>query len=236
MNTQDEIKQRLEVAQLYEEMGQTAKAVTYYIAAAEIALKGRLFTLGQEFLNKVLALDSSNEKAKNYLQRLQQHLASVDGGAGGSPGAQPTAGQSPAAAQAPSLSGKLTVPTPALYLRSDQIGAILAQVSSAPNGKFFPYDPLPKIDQRAIEQKAQALEARREQERAKERTAVESAFGNRPRPEFRTGGGLLDQVKRSGRGSKKDSKPEEDDGGRKRGQRGGNQNLADRIARKIQGS
>ncbi len=236
MNTQDEIKARLEVAQLYEEMGQTAKAVNYYIAAAEIALKGRLFTRGKEFLDKVLTLDPGNEKAKSYLQRLQQHLASVEGG-GGQPGDQAAApGSSSAVAQTPVANGKLTIPTPALYLRSDQIGAILAQVSSAPNAKFFPYTPLPKIDQRAIEQKAQALEAKREQERAKERTAVESAFGNRPRPEFSAGGGILDQVKRSGRSAKKDNEPEADDAGRRRGRRGGNQSLADRIARKIQGS
>lgn len=237
MNAQEEIKARLEVAQLYEEMGQTAKAVNYYIAAAEISLKAKLFDRGREFLQKVLQLDADNEKAKSYLQRLEQHLASVGGPASGSANA-PNAG---AHAEAPKrAAGTLSVPTPALYLRNDQIGAILAQVTSAPNPKFFPFDPLPKIDQQALAEKAAALEAKREIERAKERTAVESAFGNQARPSFTAGSGFLEQANRSSRGSRKDKDEDEsgggDSGGRRRGRRGGNQSLADRIAKKIQGS
>ena len=76
MSAQDEIKQRLEVAQLYEEMGQLPKATRYYIAAAEIALKGKLFDKGRELLHKALQLDPDNAQAKTYLDKLDKHLAS----------------------------------------------------------------------------------------------------------------------------------------------------------------
>ena len=77
MSAQDEIKQRLEVAQLYEEMGQLPKATRYYIAAAEIALKGKLFDKGRELLHKALQLDPDNAQAKTYLDKLDKHLASL---------------------------------------------------------------------------------------------------------------------------------------------------------------
>lgn len=240
MKAQEEIKARLEVAQLYEEMGQLPKAARYYLAAAEIALKGKLFDRGRELLHKVLELDADNGQAKSYLQRLDKHLESL-GQAPRRPAGQPVA----APAQAVSGSGQVTTPTPALYLKSEQISAILSQVSSAPNPKFFPYTPLPKIDVRAIEEKNKQLEATREEMRAKERTAVESAFGNRTAG-FTSGnktGGFLDQVQRSGR--KRDKVKDEsaetpksgpaEEGRRRGGRRGGNIDLADAIRKRLQG-
>ena len=238
MKAQEEIKARLEVAQLYEEMGQLPKASRYFLAAAEIALKAKLFDHGRKLLNKVLELDPDNTQAKTYLQKLDKHLASL----GHAPSAP--AGGAPASA-APSASaagggGKLSIPTPALYLRSEQISAILSQVSSAPNPKFFPFDPLPKIDVSAIEEKNKRMEAIKEAERAKERTAVESAFGNR-KGGFTTGemtGGFLNQVQRSGssrrKGKEKEASTEDAGSGRKR-RRGGNQDLADSIRKRLQG-
>ena len=234
MSAQDEIKQRLEVAQLYEEMGQLPKATRYYIAAAETALKGKLFDRGRELLNKALDLDPDNAQAKTYLEKLDKHLASL--------GYAPKAAANTAAPARPAAaagSGGVTVPTPALYLRSEQVSAILSQVSSAPNQKFFPYTPLPKINMQAIEEKNRKLEATREAQRAKERTAVESAFGN-SRGGFTSGGttsGFLDQAQRSGRKREKveDSVEEESTDSRRKRRRGANKDLADSIRKRLQG-
>ena len=232
MKAQEEIKARLEVAQLYEEMGQLPKASRYYLAAAEIALKAKLFDHGRKLLNKVLELDPDNVQAKTYLQKLDQHLASL-----GHAPSKPAAGAAPAAPAASRGDG-VTIPTPALYLRSEQISAILSQVSSAPNPKFFPFTPLPKVDAQAIEEKNKQIEAAKEAERAKERTAVESAFGNRDTG-FSTGamtGGFLNQAQRSGRRKSKEASSEDNNASssRKR-RRGGNQDLADSIRRRLQG-
>jgi tetratricopeptide (TPR) repeat protein len=240
MKAQEEIKARLEVAQLYEEMGQLPKASRYYLAAAEIALKGKLFDRGRELLHKVLELDPDNTQAKTYLQKLDKHLESL-GQAPPRSATGPSVSQPTAAAG----SGGVTVPVPSLYLRSEQISAILSQVSSAPNPKFFPFTPLPKIDAHAVEEKNKRIEAAKEAERAKERTAVESAFGNRSRDGFTQSGltsGFLDQAQRSGSRRRKkeeestettaDEAPTE---GRRRGRRGANQDLRDSISKRLRG-
>lgn len=239
MSAQDEIKQRLEVAQLYEEMGQLPKATRYYIAAAETALKGKLFDRGRELLHKALQLDPANAQAKTYLEKLDKHLESL----GVAPKSAPGAGTSSAPAAAAAGSGNVTLPTPALYLRSEQVSAILSQVSSAPNPKFFPYTSLPKIDMQAIEEKNKRLEAAREAQRAKERTAVESAFSSSSGG-FSGGGtsGFLNQVQRTGRRRDKaeeesvDSAPDDNSSeGRRRRRGGANQDLADSIRKRLQG-
>lgn len=233
MNPQDEIKARLEVAQLYEEMGQNPKAARYYLAAAEIALKARFFDQGRGFLEKVLTLEPENKEAKSYLERLEQHLASQGGGA---------SAPRPAQVQNQASGRGLTVPTPSVYLRKDQIAAILAQVASAPNPKFFPFNPLPKIDEKAIEQKAKAAEAKRDEQRAKERTAVESSFSKGP-SQFGSGSsagagsgaGMFSQLSAGGRRRDKE-KSEEPATEEKRSRRGGaNMDLAESIRRRLQG-
>jgi tetratricopeptide (TPR) repeat protein len=235
MSAQDEIKQRLEVAQLYEEMGQLPKATRYYVAAAETALKGKLFDRGRELLNKALDLDPDNAQAKTYLEKLDKHLASL--GVAVKPSGKDVAPARPAAAAG---SGGVTVPTPALYLRSEQISAILSQVSSAPNQKFFPYTPLPRIDMHAIEEKNRKLEAAKEAERAKERTAVESAFGNSQGGFSKSGStsGFLNQAQRSGRKRDKPEESQEEEKsseGRRKRRRGANKGLADSIRKRLQG-
>lgn len=230
MNPQDEIKARLEVAQLYEEMGQGPKAARYYLAAAEIALKAKLFDQGKGFLEKVLVLEPDNKEARNYLDRLMAHLQS-HGMAGGGGSSKP-----PEAENKPSSAG-LSVPTPSVYLRKDQIAAILSQVASAPNPKFFPFSPLPKVDVKAIEAKARATEALREEQRMKERTSVESAF-NRGPSNFGSGGSsfLGGATRGSGRARDKDKSQEaaaEAEKPRGSGRRQGNQNLADSILKRI---
>ena len=231
MNPQDEIKARLEVAQLYEEMGQNPKAARYYLAAAEIALKAKLFDQGRGFLEKVLALDAENKEARSYLDRLNQHLAShgmAPPASGAGPGAVPTVD--------PSAGGGLLVPTPSVYLRKDQISAILSQVASAPNPKFFPFNPLPKVDERAIEQKSRQAEARREEQRAKERTAVESSFSKGPSA-FGSGGSGAGMFGNAGGRPRKEKEkseeaaPEE----KRRGSRGANNDLAEAMRRRLQG-
>lgn len=230
MNPQDEIKARLEVAQLYEEMGQNPKAARYYLAAAEIALKAKLFDQGRGFLEKVLALEPDNAQAKSYLERLNQHLASQTG----------SSAPRPAQEENRASGSGLTVPTPSVYLRKDQIAAILAQVASAPNPKFFPFNPLPKVDERAVEQKAKVAEAKRDEQRAKERTAVESSFSKGPSqfgasaPVSSGGGGMFAQSGPSRR-REKEKEPEGKD--ERRPRRGGaNMDLAESIRRRLQGS
>lgn len=231
MNAQEEVKARLEVAQLYEEMGQNPKAARYYLAAAEICLKSKLYSQGKEFLEKVLALDPDNAQAQGYIEKLDKHLAAHGmstkpaGGGGG-------------AAAVPAEGGELTVPTPALYLSQDQISAILSQVTSAPNAKFFPFDPLPRVDKAAIARKAAQAEAKREAQRAKERTLVESAFGS-GESSFKSTSGFLNQASRGSarrsRKEKEDEKAAKADKKKRRRSAGGNQSLAESIAKRIQG-
>lgn len=236
MKAQEEIKARLEVAQLYEEMGQLPKAARYYLAAAEIALKAKLFDRGRELLEKVLQLEPDNSQAKTYLAKLDQHLASLGQ-------APPQKSSGPAASQpaAAAGSGSVTIPTPSLYLRSEQISAILTQVSSAPNPKFFPYTSLPKVDPSAVQEKNRRMEAQREAERAKNRTAVESAFGNSKGNSFGSSemtGGFLDQVQRSGRSRKKDKEESSEDNSSREGRRrrrSGNLDLQESIRKRLQG-
>ncbi len=227
MNAQEEIKARLEVAQLYDEMGQKPKAARYYLNAAEIALKAKLFDQGRTLLEKVLELDPENKEARSYLDRLNQHMASQGGGA-----VAPVRVEN-----APKGSG-LTVPTPSVYLRKDQIAAILAQVASAPNPKFFPFNPLPQVDVKAIEAKARVEEAKREEQRSKERTSVESAFSRGP-SSFGAGApsGFLNAQRGGGRSREKkaDEPAAAEEKGRRGGGRGGNQDLADSIRRRLQG-
>jgi hypothetical protein len=227
MNPQDEIKARLEVAQLYDEMGQQAKAARYYLAAAEIALKAKLFDQGRGFLEKVLSLEPENKEARNYLDRLNQHLAAH--------GMGPANAASAASAPASGGGGGLTIPTPSVYLRRDQVAAILSQVASAPNPKFFPYNPLPKVDERAIEQKSKMAEAKREEQRAKERTAVESSFSKGPSA-FAAGGlGLFGNQSGGRRKEREKDKPAAAAEEPRRARRGANMDLAESIRRKLQG-
>ena len=230
MNPQDEIKARLEVAQLYEEMGQGPKAARYYLAAAEIALKAKLFDQGKTFLEKVLELEPENKEARNYLDRLIAHLQSHGMPAGGP--------KTPQVENRAAVGGGLTVPTPSVYLRKDQIAAILAQVASAPNPKFFPFTPLPKVDVKAVEAKAKATEAKREEQRMKERTSVESAFNRGPSSFGSGGSSFLGQAgggsrRREKEKEKSQEQPAEDDK-RRSNRRQGNQGLADSILKRIQ--
>lgn len=219
----EEIKARLEVAQLYEEMGQNSKAARYYLAAAETALKSKFYDQGREYLDKVLVLEPENQQAATYLQKLEQHLNSLG-----------VKSPAPSTNAAPPGTG-LSVPTPSVYLTNDQIAAILAQVSSAPNPKFFPYEPLPKVESDAIAEKAKALEAAKEVERMKTRTAVGSAFSDQS-SSFSVEGGFLNDVQRTTRGSrKKKAETEEKSEKKRRGRRGANTDLADSIRKKLLG-
>lgn len=224
---QDEIKARLEVAQLYEEMGQKPKAARYYLAAAEIALRAKLYDQGKSFLEKTLVLDPESGQARTYLDKLTAHMAAASGGVGALP---PTRVEN----QAASDQG-LCVPTPSVYLRKDQIAAILAQVASAPNSKFFPFDPLPKVDQSAIERKAKEAQSKRDEQMAKERTVVESSFGRGP-SSFSSGGGrgLFGASEGRSRREREEtpSNSSSEDKGRRRA-RGTNEGLADSILRKM---
>lgn len=146
---------------------------------------------------------------------------------------QPQAAPAPSAAPGPPT-GQVMVPVPCVFLRRDQQAAIISQITSAPDPKVFPFDPLPKVDPQAMAEKQRLREEEEEARRLKERTAVESAFGSGPA--FQTGGGgFLNQA----RPTSARSKSEDDSGGNKprsRRQRGGSLDFAESIRKKLQGS
>lgn len=236
MNAEDEARARLEVAQLYVEMGQLPKAARYYLAAAEIYRDAGLAHKARELLLKVMEFEPGNVQA-------QEMIGSLAGtpGVGGAPSApaQPAA----AAAQAPAVasgggagSGAVTSPTPCLFLRKDQQTAVMSQVTQAPDPAVFPFQPLPRVDARAMAKRQEERRKAEEAMKVKDRTRVESAFGGGPGGLTAGGGGLLAQAKRSGQGRRKNESAEEEAPKRgPRGVRSGNTDLADAIRRKLQG-
>lgn len=249
MSAEEEARARLEVAQLYVEMGQAPKAARYYLNAAEIYRDAGLGAKARELFNKVLELDPGNAQAQAELN------AMGTGGGAAPPTAPPTAG-SPATPSIPppdlggggailpsdgtpppgATVGKLQVPTPVIYMRNDQRAAVIAQITTAPDPKAFPFDPLPKVDVNAIAEKLALRKAAEEAEAMKNRTVVESAFSSGG-PGFSSGSssGLLGSANLSSAGGRKKKAPEPEDDSRKSRRRSGNQDLADSIRRRMQG-
>jgi len=205
-NAEDEAKARLEVAQLYEEMGQGAKAVRYLIAAAEIYRDRGDQARMREVYQRVLAIEPNNAQATKDLGALQQ--AAIDAqarpSAGGTPPAappgvgarvppSPTSGGPGAAATPPGAppagvqagaagagpSGRrVMVPTPWVGRDPKFLAAVRAQVTGPPDKSIFPYNPLPRIDDRALQAKAEARREKEAQEARKNQTRVDSQFSS----------------------------------------------------------
>ncbi|MGE0494962.1 MAG: hypothetical protein AB7S38_37490 [Vulcanimicrobiota bacterium] len=238
MNAEDEARARLEVAQLYVEMGQLPKAARYYLAAAEIYRDAGLAHKARELLLKVMEFEPGNVQA-------QEMIGSLAGtpGVGGAPSAPARPAAAPAA-QTPAAvtsgggagSGAVTSPTPCLFLRKDQQAAVMSQITQAPDPAAFPFQPLPRVDARAMAKRQEERRQAEEAMRVKDRTRVESAFGGGPGGLTAGGGGLLAQAKRSGQGRRKGDSTEDEAPKRgPRGVRSGNTDLADAIRRKLQG-
>lgn len=193
-NAEDEAKARLEVAQLYEEMGQGAKAVRYLIAAAEIYRDRGDQARMREVYQRVIAIEPNNAQALKDLGALQQ--AAIDaqarpaagaptagGQAGGRPPSPPTAG-APVPAQPPQPGGggaggrKVMIPTPWVGRDPKFLAAVRAQVTGPPDKMAFPFNPLPRIDDRALQARAEARREKEALEARKNQTLIPSSFSS----------------------------------------------------------
>ncbi len=249
MNAEDEARARLEVAQLYVEMGQLPKAARYYIQAAEIFLNAQLAAKARELLLKVLDFDPGNAQAESMLASLAGNPTVTGQRAPTAPApVAPPPVSTPPPEAAPTAGGPefelpanatLLVPTPCLFLRRDQQTAVMSQVTQAPDPAKLRWDPLPRIDEAALAQRAADRKKRQEEERMASRTIVESAFGS-DSIDFSSGeGGLLSAAQRGSTRRKKRDKGDDKKKKRRRsggGGRGGSSALADAIQRKIQNS
>ncbi len=193
-NAEDEAKARLEVAQLYEEMGQGAKAVRYLIAAAEIYRDRGDHARMRDVYQRVLAIEPANAQAQKDLGALQQ--AAIDSqarpgsgtqpppaagpqGAGRSPAPTPTAPGAPATQAAGGASGRrVMIPTPWVGRDTRFLDAVRAQVTGPPDKMSFPFNPLPRIDDRALQARAEARREKEALEARKTQTRIESSFSS----------------------------------------------------------
>lgn len=264
VNTEEEAKARLEVAQLYVEMGQLPKAVRYFMAAAEIYRDAGQADRASELLQKILEIEPGNVQAQKELSALGAPVPTSAAPPPAPPSAQPFGLAAPtrpspppappsaglAAAPPPSApsplapgagavpTGKIAVPTPWIFPTREQQAAILSQITEPPDPTLLPYDRLPRVDSKAIQEKIEERQRQEDALRAKDRTRVESAFGDGS-SSFEVGGGLLNAATLSGRGRRSAEDSGEHERGRRRrhglgGARGGNQDLADAIRRRLQ--
>jgi hypothetical protein len=182
-------------------MGQGAKAVRYLIAAAEIYRDRGDQARMREVYQRVLAIEPNNAQATKDLGALQQ--AAIDAQArpsagGGAPapspaGAQPAARgpqPTPVAAGAPPAGAqsnqagvgpggrRVMVPTPWVGRDPKFLAAVRAQVTGPPDKMLFPFHPLPRIDDRALQAKAEARREKEAQEARKNQTRVDSQFSS----------------------------------------------------------
>lgn len=265
-NAEDEAKARLEVAQLYEEMGQGAKAVRYLIAAAEIYRDRGDQTRMREVYQRVLAIEPNNAQAQKDLGALQQ--AAIDAQArpasGGAPppaasqaGAQPAgrgAQPTPVAAGAPAAptqavaggagpSGRrVMTPTPWVGRDPKFVTAVRAQVTGPPDKMLFPFHPLPRIDDRALQARAEARREKEAAEARKNQTRVDSQFSS-GESRFSMGGAVQQQPagtfgQASGPAAASQPAAQAPSGSRfaPAGDiKGGNRDLADMIRKRMEG-
>ncbi|MBI3928298.1 MAG: hypothetical protein HY319_22330 [Armatimonadetes bacterium] len=247
--SQEEAQARLEVAQLYHEMGQAGKAVRYYLAAAEIYQSAGLNEKARDVFQTILKLEPENAHATEQLSAMGGPAAAAPASAApagaasasaASRSASPAAAPQPAASPAPlaAVPG-IHQPTPWLLTPSELVTKIRAAVTSPPDAFKFPFFRLPRIDPRAMQLKADALEALRRREAEKSRTAVASAFAQ---TSSWTSGTAASSSQGSSfgvvSGSKRRREPQQSDSGerqpKQRGAiKGGNRSLADSIAKRL---
>lgn len=254
VNAEDEAKARLEVAQLYEEMGQIAKAVRYLLNAAEVYKEGGVHHRAREVYQKVLQLEPGNQQAQTELNSMLGVGAAAAppetprpapvSSQPGQPAAAPTAS---APGMAPPGAGPngLLVPTPWVGRDPRYAQAAKSQLTAAPDKFQFGWDPLPKVDSRKVAERTEARKKADEEAERKARPAVESAFGKREGG-FTSGGGFMKTASTSGRAAApppaaaaEPAAPGRFGAGGGAGVgggdiRGGNRDLADLITKRLQ--
>ncbi len=261
-NVEDEARARLDVAQLYEDMGQMPKAVRYYLEAAQIYKEGGVMARHRELCNKALRLDPGNAQATEELAQARSASGIDDAAAAPSPTpaaagvpSEPGSAGTPVAAapkpqaptpgnQMPPLQlpkpqpGKVLIPTPWLFRDPRYVQQAKKQLSTPLDRKTLTFDPLPKVDPQMVMIKQEQRKKADEEAARKANPRVGSAFADRPSA-FATGaakpGGTFGHSSSAGAAAAaattgQTAPPKFGTGGG----RGGNQELADQIRRRIQ--
>ena len=202
-NVEDEARARLDVAQLYEDMGQMPKAIRYYLEAAQIYREGGVPARHRELCNKILRLDPGNAQAQGELDQARS-ASGIDGPPEPAPappksasgeGAAPAVAAAPAAprpGQLPPLQlpqpqpGKVLIPTPWLFRDPRYVQSAKKQLSTPLTRSQLNFDPLPKVDPQMVMIKQDQRKKADEEAARKARPVVDSAFANRDRPSMFT--------------------------------------------------
>ncbi|MFN8612263.1 MAG: hypothetical protein U0931_32255 [Vulcanimicrobiota bacterium] len=198
-NVEDEARARLDVAQLYEDMGQMPKAIRYYLEAAQIYREGGVPARHRELCNKILRLDPGNAQAQEELNQARA-ASGIDNPPEAPPAAAPAdGGAAPAAAAAPAppkppagglpplqlpqpQPGKVLIPTPWLFRDPRYVQSAKKQLSTPLERSQLPFDPLPKVDPQMVMIKQEQRKKAEEEAERKRNPRRESAFGDRDRP------------------------------------------------------
>jgi tetratricopeptide (TPR) repeat protein len=225
-SVEDEARARLDVAQLYEDMGQMPKAVRYFLEAAQIYRTGGLVAKAKDLLQKVLEIEPGNAAAELEMKRLssgQTQAAVAANEAAEAAASRPAAAPAPAGAAPPRprpanalpqlqlpqpQAGKVLVPTPWLFRDPRYVAAAKKQLLAPVDRNVLTYDPLPKVDAQMVMTKQEQRKKAEAEAARKANPRVESAFGNRPSPFAAApggtaagatpAGGLFGQAKASG--------------------------------------
>lgn len=198
-NVEDEARARLDVAQLYEDMGQIPKAVRYYLEAAQIYKEGGIPVRHRELCNKILRLDPGNAQAEAELASARA-ASGIDGPPAAAPAPAASGEGAPAAApaapkpapssgnQLPPLQlpqpqpGRVLVPTPWLFRDPRYVASAKKQLTTPLDRSQLPFDPLPKVDPQMVVLRQEARKKAEEEAARKANPRVGSAFGDRPSP------------------------------------------------------
>lgn len=197
-NVEDEARARLDVAQLYEDMGQMPKAIRYYLEAAQIYREGGVPARHRELCNKILRLDPGNAQAQEELNSARA-ASGLDGPpvapppsgetppppAAGAVAAAPAAPKPPVAGALPPLQlpqpqpGKVLIPTPWLFRDPRYVQSAKKQLSTPLERSVLQFDPLPKVDPQMVMIKQEQRKKQEEEAARKANPVRESAFAKR---------------------------------------------------------
>ncbi len=191
-NVEDEARARLDVAQLYEDMGQMPKAIRYYLEAAQIYREGGVPARHRELCNKILRLDPSNAQAQEELNAARAAAGDVPAAPPVEAAAAPVApgtSAAPAAAAAPARPGglpplqlpqpqpgKVLIPTPWLFRDPRYVQSAKKQLSKPLERSQLQFDPLPKVDPQMVMIKQEQRKKAEEDAARKASPVRESAF------------------------------------------------------------
>ncbi len=251
-NVEDEARARLDVAQLYEDMGQMPKAIRYYLEAAQIYREGGVPARHRELCNKILRLDPGNAQAQEELNQARA-ASGLDGPPAppsgetpppqaGSTAAAPAAPRPPAAGALPPLQlpqpqpGKVLIPTPWLFRDPRYVQSAKKQLTTPLERSQLQFDPLPKVDPQMVMIKQEQRKKQEEEAARKANPVRESAFAKREGSVFTSNKPKEPVGQPSGASSSSGApkqpapqQPQPTPGGG----RGGNQDLADAIRRRM---